>query len=426
MFSVTSPATRREDEMKQEQIRTLRNKNDAGEQANFQQKQSDFARTFGRGLTDGSASRRGGAGNTTQVPPGAIPKQETYWQNEQGKPDNRVELAGMMNRGAQQFADGDKAGKDLFLKGFNDGPWSSHTDADDMKIENGGVVLYAGGEALNKPVPLEELQNITGNQLTGQNVYQREVGGGAGGGQGLMQPQSKSAVKAADVVGSAKIDKWKGVIKALDDRASVENMTPELQAEMQAAAAGYDKAVMDAGSNIYGAGLQGQQQQQGPNPEQDLLGLMDTGAANKDDVIRQRMWDKYGDKGIMRITENALAQRSQANGGLQQPGRQAPAQNTTQRQAPTEQQPKVASTEARVRSDIAKEKATSKQRNTAKSNKESDKVFKEEDTYGKLQNAVQDKSLTVKNLNKMLKDAPTMFQKKQIKTLIEQAIRLEK
>lgn len=427
MFSVSSPATRAEDEAKLAQVEKMKLENKGLRDQQDERGRNEFAQRFGRGLTSGAASTRGRAGQTTQVPSGAIPKQETYWENNPQQPDNRVELAGMMNRGAQQFADGDKAGKDLFLKGFNDGPWSSRADADDMKIENGGVVLYAKGKALNKAVPLEQLQNITGNQLTGQNVYQREAGGGmgpgGGGGQGLMQPQSKSAVKAADVVGSAKIDKWKGAIKALEDRASVEKMTPELQAEMAAAAEGYDRAVMDAGSNIYGAGLQGQQQQ-GPNPEQDLLGLMDTEAANSDDIIRQRMLDKYGQSGgVMRITENALRQRQQQpNGGLQEPGEQTTPAPTTQ--APTGYD-KVPTAEENIRGELAKEKKATSAKNVEKRKKTSDKNFRESGAYDILQEGVQDGSLKSKELNAMIKKAPTLFQKKQLKTLLEQAIRLE-
>lgn len=301
------------------QIQAARAK--AAEDAVFNQRQNQFKQTFGRGLTDGSASRRGRAGQTTQVPAGAMPQQQTYWENKQGQPDNRVELAGMMNRGIQRMVDGDKEGVAEFLKGYNDGPWSSRTDAANVIIKDGMVTLIGeDGNPINKkPVAVEELQNLSGSVFTGQNVYQTDAGA-PGAGQGMpMQPQSKSAVKAAEVVGSGNIDKYKSELKALNERASVEKMTPELQAEIENANANLDNAVKMAGSNIYGAGMQGQQMQQ-MNPEIEMQQLVDDNMP--DDQIRQIMWDKYKNQGVMRGVESELRNRGEA-GGMPS---QAPAQ----------------------------------------------------------------------------------------------------
>lgn len=296
------------------------------EDAVFNQRQNQFKQTFGRGLTDGQASRRGSAGKTTQVPAGAMPQQQTYWENKQGQSNNRVELSGMMNRGIQRMVDGDKEGVAEFLKGYNDGPWSSRTDAKDVVIKDGMVTLIGeDGNPINtKPVAVEELQNLSGNVFTGQNVYQRDAGAsGAGQAQGQgMRPQSKSAVKAAEVVGSGNIDKFKSELKALNERASVEKMTPELQAEIENANANLDNAVNMAGKNIYGAGMQDQQQQL--SPANDLKGMMDAQSNLSDDEVRQQMWDKYGDQGVMRVVEGALQRRGSGGGMAQQAQQQAP------------------------------------------------------------------------------------------------------
>ncbi|RLC09964.1 MAG: hypothetical protein DRI24_20995 [Deltaproteobacteria bacterium] len=292
---------------------------------------------FPGGLTDGAASRNPTRRPIpTNVPAGAMqqpenPMGKTYWENNardlEGKvqPNNRVELAGMMNRGVQQFvksrnADEREAAKQLFLKGYNDGPWSSVTDATDMIIDDNGVVLIgADGKAINKAVPMEEFQNIMGNALTGQNVYQQSSGNG-GEGAGLQQPQSKSAVKAAEVVGAGKIDKWKAELKALRERASLGDTDPKLQNRITEVEGNLDQALTDAGSDIHDAGLPGSGGTGLQSVEQSLLNLMDTKSANSDAQIRQRMLDRYG-RGAMNATEQAINRRTSDNNkaGLKKP-----------------------------------------------------------------------------------------------------------
>lgn len=266
----------------------------AAQQAEWERANNNLARVMGRpqpfaqGLTSGGASRYGKAGRAV-APPAQALKQEpmgnTYWNNNpqrmnpntgqlEAAPNNNVELAGMMNRGVQKLLKGDKSGVKEFLKGYNEGPWSSRTDATDVTIdENGGVTLYArgpDGEKVpinNTPVPAEELQNIVGNALTGKNVYQRSPQqAGAGTGLGVGGLTTDAAKATAENRYKTEADILKKMYDAKDEVTGKPSYTQEQLTEQYNKVLAAERAAQQALQSV-GSG----QGVGGLNPQQALV-----------------------------------------------------------------------------------------------------------------------------------------------------------
>lgn len=327
MFSASSPATRAEDTAKLEEIERMRLANEGTRDRQFNQRQNEFAQRFGRGLTGGAASTRGNAGNPANVPPGAMytpPRAmgRTYWDQGDARSGrgNPIESQGELARAAQSWIDagddkkGQAAAKQALLKSYNDSPFSSITDAADIQFDKTGNMTFikADGNPINKnPVSVDDFRRVgEANNLIDQSVFQRSGGGTAGAG-GLQPVQSKSAVKAAEVVGGADIKMMGDQVKALEKQLDITNDAdkPALMQKIENAKRMQREAINEAGQSIHGAGLQGAGQAQVNNPTQDMQQLIDDNKS--DSEIKQIMWSKYGSDDVMKGVDNELYNRAQ-------------------------------------------------------------------------------------------------------------------
>ena len=339
MVGVSDPQTAAEiDALDREYAQYMAEQNAADERA-FIEANNNLARVMGRplpfagGLTSGPASTRGQAGQPAPYSPAGFKPARamgnTYFGSN-GTGDNRIELAGMMNRGIQKLMAGDKSGIQEFLKGYNDGPWSSRTDATDLEIDdNGGITLYATDTRGNRvkindtPVPAESLQNVIGNQFTGQNVFQRSgVPGGIPG----------SSTQSAAGLGTRSSQFWAenqakviaDQIKALQDPTSAEYGQFENDADRKAAVDALRQQQQDiitsgaglinqaeVGSRVRksagksGAGLQ--TPMINPSDIDQFIRHEISNGRGRDEIL-QAIWQMTADPGIMARAEAALVE----------------------------------------------------------------------------------------------------------------------
>lgn len=312
----------------------------ARDDANFQQANENLARVMGRpmGLTDGAASTRGQAGTRTNVPPGAMRQPDramgnTYWDQNATGP-NPVEQAGIISRQADEYQKAlsggnqeylNKAEQDL-VKAYNDSEQSTPNDVVSIKRDGQGGMQFIrkDGTAVNKtPVTADDLRNIGGSRLQGQNVFQRAPGGTQGQGMGMQPAQSKSAIKAAEMVGGADIKMMGDQVKALEKQLDITSDAdrPALMARIDDAKAMQREAINQAGSSVYGAGMPAAGGQGAYNPAGKLQELIDQGLP--DDRIKSSMWRMFGDENMMTDVNNELMRRGGEPGGLSVPDPQA-------------------------------------------------------------------------------------------------------
>lgn len=351
--------------MEDEKLKQAQLARQGEEERQYQQEQDNFARTFGRGrgLTDGAASRMGRAGQKTNVPPGAVQPHamgNTYWaENKTG--NNDVELSGMLNRGVQNLVQAqgmedptmhNKAVQDI-LKAYNEGSWSSATDATDVRFNNGGIqIIGANGQPINKtPVPPEAFMNIGGNPITGQTVHQRSGGGGTGMGVGggtssapnkMLGDAAKFGANKEYMTAKEELD---ALINPSTDLGSLANqMKPEeRKIAIERAKKRLDDVTRMGQSRIAQSGMQGQTG--GTNAvtnTRNLISNLIKKGMSRADIINE-VWTRTGDRNMMQLAEKSLKEGPDEQmpikkaSGLGKPSPAKPVQRPQPRREPRQQ-----------------------------------------------------------------------------------------
>lgn len=163
-------------------------------------RQNEFAQRFGRGLTDGTASIRGGAGVSTPVPPEAVPAQE----------DESMAV----------------------IRQINDSPMSSVTNAATaQKMGDGWILQDKDGRALNKkPVTMGDIQRMGRMRQPGSRVNPGDVIGEAIGG---LMPESGAPQTRGRMAGSPRPQQQQqqagSGLQALQQKAANRRPAPEMR-----------------------------------------------------------------------------------------------------------------------------------------------------------------------------------------------------
>jgi len=261
--------------------------------------------------------RMGGPGTpgdrATSVSPGAItPRNQTYRQrNPTGT--NDMEYAGQMHRGSlalEKEQEGSPAYKSAvkdILDAYNGGTWSSRNDASGLIPSQDGKgfhLLDAKGDLINaKPVTIKDLQNVSGNVLTGQLVHQRNTNNPSLG----LPASNTQNLNTAQINARSGIDKERLGFMADEITQLRAGLLPgdtDREELIKTKTREYVKM-----SNALRNDVGGKQQPTGMTPREEVQTMIDE--SRDDSYIRRVMWSKYGNDQIMGALEESLKGRKE-------------------------------------------------------------------------------------------------------------------